>query len=122
MPSDAGARPDGIFSLRTILGRRCTVLVNGMELTVDKATVALAAVLSDPKLGNLKAQDRLYKVVDRDGLYAVVDPGGAVTFRFDYVLTVSEKHSRSVAAVMMGWGSDFRRMIRNPDVISGLGN
>jgi hypothetical protein len=43
-------------------------------------------VLTDTKLGNLKPQDRLYKVVDRDGLYAVVDPGGAVTFRFNYRL------------------------------------
>jgi hypothetical protein len=46
--------------------------------------VALAPVLTDTKLGNLKAQDRLYKVVDRDGLYAGVNSGGAVTFRFNY--------------------------------------
>ena len=43
-------------------------------------------MLTDTKLRNLKPQDRLYKVVDRDGLYVVVNPGGAVSFRFDYRL------------------------------------
>jgi hypothetical protein len=61
-------------------------------LTVDKAKVALAPVLTGTKLGNLKAQDRLYKVVDRDGLYAVVNEGGALRSGSTTGLTVGEKH------------------------------
>jgi hypothetical protein len=50
---------------------------------IRKAEVALTPVLTNTKLRNLKPQDRLYKVVDRDGLYVVVGPGGAVSFRLD---------------------------------------
>jgi len=53
---------------------------------IRKEKVVVTPVLTDTKLRNLKPQDRLYKVVDRDGLYVVVNPGGAVTFRFDYRL------------------------------------
>lgn len=41
-------------------------------------------MLTDTKLKNLKAQEKPYKVADRDGLYVVVSPKGTVTFRFDY--------------------------------------
>jgi len=41
-------------------------------------------MLTDTKLKNLKAQDKPYKVADRDGLYVVVSPKGTVSFRFDY--------------------------------------
>ena len=67
-------------------------MVDGMEFDgIRKAKVALAPVLTNTKLGNLKAQGRLYKVVDRDGLYAIVNPGGAVTFRFNYRLNCRRK-------------------------------
>jgi len=41
-------------------------------------------MLTDTKLKNLKSQDKLYKVTDRDGLYVTVSPKGLVTFRYDY--------------------------------------
>ena len=41
-------------------------------------------MLTDSKLKVLKAKDRLYKVVDRDGLYVAVLPSGTVSFRYDY--------------------------------------
>jgi len=41
-------------------------------------------VLTDTKLRNLKPQDKLYKVPDRDGLYVAVTPAGAVSFRYNY--------------------------------------
>lgn len=43
-------------------------------------------VLTDTKLKNLKAQDKLYKVADRDGLYVAVTPSGTISFRLDYRL------------------------------------
>jgi integrase len=41
-------------------------------------------VLTDTKLKNLKPQDKLYKVSDRDGLYVAVLTSGTVSFRYDY--------------------------------------
>ncbi|EOV9573901.1 tyrosine-type recombinase/integrase [Cronobacter sakazakii] len=41
-------------------------------------------MLTDTKLKNLKPQDKLYKVSDRDGLYVAVLTSGAVSFRYDY--------------------------------------
>lgn len=41
-------------------------------------------MLTDTKLKNLKPQEKLYKVTDRDGLYVGVSPGGTVSFRYDY--------------------------------------
>lgn len=41
-------------------------------------------MLTDTKLRNLKPQDRLYKVNDRDGLYAAVTPAGSISFRYNY--------------------------------------
>lgn len=43
-----------------------------------------AGMLTDTKLKNLKAQDKLYKISDRDGLYITISPKGLVTFRYDY--------------------------------------
>lgn len=43
-------------------------------------------MLTDTALKNLKPRDRLYKVSDRDGMYATVSPAGLVTFRYDYRL------------------------------------
>ena len=41
-------------------------------------------MLTDTKLRNLKPGPRAYKVVDRDGLYAMVLASGVVSFRFNY--------------------------------------
>lgn len=41
-------------------------------------------MLSDTKLKNLKAKDKLYKISDRDGLYVAVTTKGSVSFRYDY--------------------------------------
>lgn len=41
-------------------------------------------MLTDTKLKNLKPQEKLYKVADRDGLYVAVSPAGTVTFRYNY--------------------------------------
>ncbi|SFH52282.1 Phage integrase, N-terminal SAM-like domain [Pseudomonas syringae] len=42
------------------------------------------AMLTDTKLRNLKSQDKLYKVIDRDGLYVAVTPAGSISFRYNY--------------------------------------
>lgn len=41
-------------------------------------------MLTDRELANLKPQEKLFKVADRDGMYAAVLPSGTVSFRFDY--------------------------------------
>lgn len=46
-------------------------------------------MLTDTKLRNLKPKDKLYKVIDRDGLYAAVSPAGTVSFRYNY--SISER-------------------------------
>lgn len=43
-------------------------------------------MLTDTALKNLKPKEAMYKVVDRDGMYATVSPAGTVTFRYDYRL------------------------------------
>ncbi len=55
-------------------------------LTVKDRNQEAVNVLTDTKLKNLKAEEKLYKVSDRDGLYAAVSPTGTVTFRLDYRL------------------------------------
>lgn len=41
-------------------------------------------MLTDTKLKNLKPQEKIYKVSDRDGLYVAVLTSGSVSFRYDY--------------------------------------
>lgn len=41
-------------------------------------------MLTDTKLKNLKPAEKAYKVADREGLYVSVQPGGTVSFRYDY--------------------------------------
>lgn len=41
-------------------------------------------MLTDAAIKSLKPKDKLYKVSDRDGMYVVVNPSGAVVFRYDY--------------------------------------
>ncbi|EPG6934792.1 tyrosine-type recombinase/integrase [Acinetobacter baumannii] len=43
-------------------------------------------MLTDAGIKALKPKNKLYKVVDRDGMYVVVNPSGAVVFRYDYRL------------------------------------
>lgn len=43
-------------------------------------------MLTDAAIKALKSKEKLYKVVDRDGMYVVVQPSGAIVFRFDYRL------------------------------------
>lgn len=43
-------------------------------------------MLTDIALKNLKPKDKVYKVVDRDGMYAAVTAKGTVSFRYDYRL------------------------------------
>ena len=38
-------------------------------------------MLTDLTLKNLKSKDKLFKVADRDGMYAAVTPAGHITFR-----------------------------------------
>ncbi|MBY0444046.1 MAG: tyrosine-type recombinase/integrase, partial [Burkholderiales bacterium] len=43
-------------------------------------------MLTDTKLRNLKPQDKLFKVNDRDGLYVAVTPAGSISFRYNYAI------------------------------------
>ncbi|KHJ53708.1 integrase [Aureimonas altamirensis] len=43
-------------------------------------------MLTDTAIKALKSQKKLYKVSDRDGMYVVVQPSGAIVFRYDYRL------------------------------------
>ena len=41
-------------------------------------------MLTDAALKNLRPKSKAYKSTDRDGMYAYVSPGGAISFRYDY--------------------------------------
>lgn len=41
-------------------------------------------MLTDTAIKALRSQNKLYKVSDRDGMYVVVQPSGAIVFRYDY--------------------------------------
>ncbi|MBJ7483515.1 site-specific integrase [Brevundimonas sp.] len=41
-------------------------------------------MLTDAALKNLRPRTKPYKSTDRDGMYAYVSPGGAISFRYDY--------------------------------------
>jgi integrase len=43
-------------------------------------------MLTDAAIKALKSKRKLYKVSDRDGMYVVVQPSGAIVFRYDYRL------------------------------------
>jgi integrase len=43
-------------------------------------------MLTDAAIKALKPKEKLYKVVDRDGMYVVVQPSGSIVFRLDYRL------------------------------------
>lgn len=46
--------------------------------------ISHTSMLTDTKLRNLKPQEKLYKVNDRDGLYVAVTPAGSISFRYNY--------------------------------------
>ena len=43
-------------------------------------------MLTDAAIKALRPKSKLHKVVDRDGMYVVVQPSGAIVFRMDYRL------------------------------------
>jgi len=43
-------------------------------------------MLTDTTLRHLRPQSKRYKVTDRDGMYALISPSGAISFRLDYRL------------------------------------
>lgn len=43
-------------------------------------------MLTDTAIKALRSQKKMYKVSDRDGMYVVVQPAGAIVFRYDYRL------------------------------------
>lgn len=43
-------------------------------------------MLTDAAIKALRPREKMYKVTDRDGMYLLVSPTGALTFRFDYRL------------------------------------
>lgn len=43
-------------------------------------------MLTDAGIKSLKTKEKFYKIVDCDGMYVVVNPSGAVVFRYDYRL------------------------------------
>lgn len=48
-------------------------------------------MLTDPRLRNLTPKDKLYKVNDRDGLYAAVTSAGMISFRYNYSIHGRQK-------------------------------
>ena len=48
-------------------------------------------MLTDTKLRDLKPQDKLYKVNDRDGLYVAVTPAVAISFRYNYSINCRQE-------------------------------
>lgn len=44
-------------------------------------------MLTDTKLRNLKPQEKIYKVPDRDGMYVAVTPAGGISFRYNYSIS-----------------------------------
>lgn len=45
------------------------------------------SMLTDTKLRNHKSQDKLYKVIDRDGLYVALTAAGSISFRYNYSIS-----------------------------------
>lgn len=70
--------------------------------------------LTDKELKNLKPRAKLYKVTDRDGMYAAVTPTGVVSFRYQYrvngrqeVLTIGRYSAGIPSTGAVGTGSPF---------------
>lgn len=41
-------------------------------------------MLTDTALKHLKSKEKICRITDRDGMYALVKPSGTLTFRLDY--------------------------------------
>lgn len=63
-------------------------------------------MLTDTKLRNLKPGDKLYKVNDRDGLYAAVTPAGAISFRYNYSIN-GRQETLTIGPVWDRWHHAF---------------
>ena len=75
-------------------------------------------MLTDRELGALKPADKLFKVTDRDGLYAAVLPSGTVSFRFDYRLN-GRRETLAIGRYDAGLNG---RPTREPDALEyGMG-
>ncbi|HEA2257184.1 tyrosine-type recombinase/integrase [Escherichia marmotae] len=70
-------------------------------------------MLTDTKLKNLKPQDKLYKVSDRDGLYVAVLTSGTVSFRYDYRI-----NGRRETLVIGQYGRDGIKKIRGAETFA----
>ena len=64
-------------------------------------------MLTDTAVKALKPQRKLYKVSDRDGMYVVVQPSGAIVFRYDYRL-----NGRRETLTLGRYGSDGLSLAR----------
>ena len=67
--------------------------------------------LTDKELKNLKPRAKLYKVTDRDGMYAAVTPTGVVSFRHQYrvsgrqeVLTIGRYSAEAARGCGLAYG------------------
>ena len=64
-------------------------------------------MLTDTKLRNLKPEDKLYKVNDRDGLDVALTPAGGISFRYNYSISVSTGDADD-RPVWQAWRYAFR--------------
>lgn len=64
-------------------------------------------MLTDSKLKSLKPQDKIYKIADRDGIYATVSPSGAISFRLDYRI-----NGRRESLTLGRYGADGITLVR----------
>lgn len=64
-------------------------------------------MLTDTAIKALKSKKKLYKVSDRDGMYVVVQPSGAIVFRYDYRL-----NGRRETLTLGRYGSDGLSLAR----------
>ena len=58
-------------------------------------------MLTDVAIKALKPREKVYKIADRDGMYAAVTPKGTVSFRYDYRL-----HGRRETLIIGTYGKD----------------
>ena len=60
-------------------------------------------MLTDAAIKCMKSKPTSYKVTDRDGMYLVVSPSGALTFRYDYRLNGRRVRSGATALPAFHW-------------------
>ncbi|HEF4735536.1 tyrosine-type recombinase/integrase [Burkholderia multivorans] len=70
-------------------------------------------MLTDRELANLKPQEKLFKVADRDGLYVAVLPSGTISFRYDYRLN----GRRETLAIGRYEVDSARKQARDPEAL-----